>query len=189
MRVERRNRQWSVTPLAELHRRLGIPANYAQVRGLAVHTEPDPSELVDVGINDEGRPIRLVRPAAEAWARMRTAAARSHIELMAVSGFRSIARQTEIVQGKLAAGQTIEEILRYVAAPGFSEHHSGRAVDIGSPEHIELDEEFASTTAFGWLDAHAGRFGFHLSYPRGNPHGIGYEPWHWLWSASRVTHP
>ena len=32
-----------------------------------------------------------------------------------------------------------------------------------------------------WLRTNAPRFGFHLSYPRNNPHGIGYEPWHWCW--------
>jgi D-alanyl-D-alanine carboxypeptidase len=111
---------------------------------------------------------------------MRHAAARSDIELVPISGFRSIARQTEIFREKLAAGKRLEEILRYVAAPGFSEHHTGRALDIGSPDHIELDEDFARTGAFRWLASNAASFGFVMSYPRGNPHGIGYEPWHWF---------
>ena len=104
---------------------------------------------------------------------------------MAVSGFRSIARQTEIIRGKVADGQSLAEILRRVAAPGYSEHHSGRALDIGTTEHIELDEEFANTAAFQWLNQHGAEFGFTLSYPRGNPHGIAFEPWHWCWSAPR----
>ncbi|MES2697070.1 MAG: D-alanyl-D-alanine carboxypeptidase family protein, partial [Verrucomicrobiota bacterium] len=87
----------------------------------------------------------------------------------------------EIIRAKLVAGQSLEEILRYVAAPGFSEHHTGRAIDIGSPEHIELDEDFARTTAFAWLERRTPEFGFVMSYPRDNPHGIGYEPWHWCW--------
>ena len=33
-----------------------------------------------------------------------------------------------------------------------------------------------------WLASHAGEFGFSMSYPRGNPHGIVYEPWHWLYA-------
>lgn len=105
------------------------------------------------------------------------------VELLPLSGFRSIARQTRLIRAKLAGGQAIADILRTVAAPGYSEHHTGRAIDIGSPEHIELDEDFARTRAFRWLKAHAGRFGFSLSYPRGNPHGIAYEPWHWCWRA------
>ena len=167
--------------LSRLHLELGIPASYAVDRRLAPHFDAVETDLFDVGINDAGRPIRLIRPAAEAWVRMRQAAARNDVELIPVSGFRSIARQTDIFREKLAAGNRLEDILRYVAAPGFSEHHTGRALDIGSPEHAELDEDFAQTGAYRWLDSHAGEFGFTLSYPRGNPHGIGYEPWHWCW--------
>ncbi|NND57300.1 MAG: D-alanyl-D-alanine carboxypeptidase family protein, partial [Xanthomonadales bacterium] len=35
--------------------------------------------------------------------------------------------------------------------------------------------------AFAWLTAHAKQFGFRMSFPRGNPHGVAYEPWHWAW--------
>jgi D-alanyl-D-alanine carboxypeptidase len=31
---------------------------------------------------------------------------------------------------------------------------------------------------------HAGDHGFRMSYPRGNPHGISYEPWHWRWHGA-----
>ena len=34
-----------------------------------------------------------------------------------------------------------------------------------------------------------GEFGFHLSYPRDNPHGIAYEPWHWCWRAVNELAP
>ena len=170
--------------LTTLHRELGIPATYARDRRLVPHAEAAENELVEVGISEEGRPIRLVRLAAESWALMRLAAVRDDVELFAMSGFRSIARQTEIFRGKLAAGESVEEILYYVAAPGFSEHHTGRALDIGSPEHSELDEAFGDTGAFSWLDENAARFGFRLSYRRSNPHGIAYEPWHWCWSSS-----
>ena len=167
--------------LPELHADLGIPLAYAAERKLSLQPEPDLADLVEVGITEEGRSIRLIRPAAAAWAAMRETAARDDIELIALSGFRSIARQTEIIRGKLAAGHAMADILRYVAAPGYSEHHTGRALDIGSPDHLELDEQFGETDAFRWLARRAGQFGFTLSYPRDNPHGIGYEPWHWLW--------
>jgi D-alanyl-D-alanine carboxypeptidase len=170
--------------LTTLHRELGIPASYATDRRLEPHFEAREEELVEVGISDEGRPIRLVRLAAESWALMRHAAMKDDIELFALSGFRSIARQTEIFRGKLVNGQSVEEILRYVAAPGYSEHHTGRALDVGSPEHSELDEAFAETDAFQWLEENATVFAFTLSYPRNNPHGIGFEPWHWCWSEA-----
>ena len=171
--------------LAKLHRALGIPSRYAVDRKLAPHFEAAESDLVVIGQNEEGRPIRLARPAAEAWIRMHDAAARDRLELIPISGFRSIERQAEIIRDRLAAGAQLAEILRTVAAPGFSEHHTGRAIDIGSPEHIELDEEFARTAAFRWLERRAGDFGFGMSYPHDNPHRIAYEPWHWCWDREK----
>jgi D-alanyl-D-alanine carboxypeptidase len=114
---------------------------------------------------------------------MHAAAARDGVALLPLSGFRSVARQAGIIREKLAAGQSLAAILRLVAAPGCSEHHTGRAVDVGSAGAAKLDATFARTAAFRWLQQHAGRFGFRLSYPRKNVHGIAYEPWHWCWQA------
>lgn len=166
---------------------LGIPPDYAGTRDLQPQREA--RRVVSVGrAPGDGKLVRLAPRAAAAWHRMREAAAYHGIVLLPLSGFRSVARQTKLIRAKLAAGQTIDEILRTVTAPGFSEHHTGRAIDIGSPEHVELDEEFAHTAAFRWLEKRAPEFAFRLSYPRNNPHGIGYEPWHWCWhpSATRL---
>ena len=64
-----------------------------------------------------------------------------------------------------------------------NERDSGRALDITTPGFTALEEEFENSPAFAWLKKNARRFGFHMSYPRRNPHGIAYEPWHWSWSA------
>ncbi len=129
----------------------------------------------------DGTAIRLTPRAAMAWRRMQAAAERDGVALWALSGFRSVRRQTEIVRRKLARGDSIAEVLRVIAAQGYSEHHTGRAVDIGSPENASLEESFELTAAYRWLSRHAGKFGFTLSYPRRNPHQIAYEPWHWCW--------
>jgi zinc D-Ala-D-Ala carboxypeptidase len=67
------------------------------------------------------------------------------------------------------------------AAPGYSEHHAGRAIDVATPSSRPLEQEFESTDAFRWLAAHADAFGFRLSFPRDNRHGIAYEPWHYCY--------
>ena len=130
---------------------------------------------------DDGKIVRLSPHAASAWKRMKAAAAVENVSLLPLSGFRSVARQTVIIRSKLAAGESIESILGLVAAPGCSEHHTGRALDIGSPTNLKLEAGFARTREYRWLKANAHRFGFHLSYPKNNQHGIGYEPWHWCW--------
>jgi D-alanyl-D-alanine carboxypeptidase len=61
-------------------------------------------------------------------------------------------------------------------------------VDFTAPGFDALEETFERSPAFAWLQRNASRFGFALSYPRGNRHGIAYEPWHWCWRA-RVVSP
>jgi zinc D-Ala-D-Ala carboxypeptidase len=161
---------------------LGIPADYGAKRNLVAQIET--SSLVGVSGGAEGKEIRLDPGAAAAWEKMRAEAMGVGIVLVAISGFRSVRRQTEIIEAKLAAGESIDSILRVIAAPGFSEHHTGRAVDISVPGEPNLTEAFEMTTAFRWLGDHAGQFGFRLSYPRANVHGIAYEPWHWCYHAN-----
>jgi D-alanyl-D-alanine carboxypeptidase len=169
------------TPDSRYTTALGIPADYGRQRGLPHQLEAP--EFVSLGPNPGGREVLLLPAAAQAWTRMQASAREAAIELVAISGFRSVEHQAAIIRNRLAAGEKIEAILRLVAAPGYSEHHTGRAVDIGVPDAPPLTEAFAATPAFRWLEENAGRFGFTLSFPRGNPHGIAFEPWHWCLQA------
>jgi len=163
--------------LRELHEELGIPSDYGAAGGPPAFDEA--RELVDVGPNLVGRMQRLTPETARQWHAMVAAADRVGIRLLIVSGFRGVEYQAGLIRNKLEAGQGIEEILRVNAAPGYSEHHTGRAVDIATPGSRPLTEEFEDTDAFLWLTARAVEFGFSLTYPRDNPWGIAYEPWHW----------
>ena len=96
-----------------------------------------------------------------------------------MSGCRSVSYQADLIRRKLASGQDIQSILRVNAAPGFSEHHTGRAVDIATPGTRPLIAAFDLSGAFKWLQANAGAFGFRMPYGRGNRFGFEYEPWHW----------
>lgn len=167
--------------IAALHRDLGIAPDYGAARRLELQPEADERSLHTIATLADGRDVRLIPRAAEAWQWLRAAARGDGIALEPLSGFRSVARQAEIVRAKLAAGAALGEVLRVVAAPGFSEHHTGRAVDVGTPGEPPLEESFARTPAFAWLRRRAPDHGFALSFPAGNPHGIAYEPWHWCW--------
>lgn len=160
---------------------LGVPRDYGSTRHLRLQREP--ARLVPIGGDIHGRTQWLQSRAARALACMREAAARDHAELQIVSAFRSIEYQLGIVERKLARGLAMDEILRVSAAPGYSEHHTGRCVDLTAPGFAALEDEFENSPAFAWLTRNAADFGFTLSYPRDNPHGIAYEPWHWCWRA------
>jgi len=163
--------------LRELHKELGIPADYGKSGGPPVYGEA--AELVEVGPNLVGRMQRLAPAAARRWAAMVEAAAGDGVTLLIVSGFRSYEYQAGLIRKKINAGQSITEILAVNAAPGHSEHHTGLAVDIATPGSRPLTEEFEDSAAFRWLGENAYRFDFTMSYPRDNPWGIIYEPWHW----------
>jgi len=161
---------------------LGVPRDHGRTRKLARVREP--KLLAFIGLDTQNRPQWLTPLAARAWQRMHAAATRDGVTLQVVSAFRSIEYQLGIVRRKLERGQTIEQILKVSAAPGYSEHHSGRALDLTTPGCAALEEEFEHSAAFAWLRTNAQRYHFHMSYPRGNAHGIDYEPWHWCWSRT-----
>jgi len=145
---------------------------------------PEAEELVVVEVGDDSRDHRLTPEAATAWRSMRAAALADGVVIQIASAFRSIDRQVEIVREKLAAGASLADILSASAPPGYSEHHTGRAVDITTDGVAPFEVEFEQTPAFAWLSENAARFGFVLSFPPGNAHGYQYEPWHWRYEAS-----
>jgi zinc D-Ala-D-Ala carboxypeptidase len=172
----------AVLPMLALERRLallGLDRSYGDRTGLAL--VPEPVRLAFAGHDRYRRPLWLRAPVAHAWRRMRAAAATDAVTLDAISGYRSHAYQLGIFERKRARGLEVEQILAVNAAPGYSEHHGGTALDIGTPGEPPAEESFERTAAFAWLQRRAGEFGFVLSYPRGNSHGIVYEPWHWCW--------
>lgn len=156
---------------------LGGDPGLIERRGLPLFA--DASELVVAHISASGREHFLAPAAATSWIAMREAAASDGITLVMISGFRSFARQLDLVRAKVEAGESVDAVLEILAPPGCSEHHSGRAADIGTPGCEPLSENFESTDAFAWLEQRAGQFGFALSFPRDNPYGYRYEPWHW----------
>ena len=159
---------------------LGIDAEiYGRQTGMPAVAEP--VQLEYAGRDCFRRPLWLAYDAAKAWGRMQTAAAADEVRLQAISGYRSVHYQMGIFRRKSARGIALHDILAVNAAPGFSEHHSGRAIDIGTPGEPAAMESFEDTVAFAWLQGHAATYGFRMSYPRGNAHGISYEPWHWFW--------
>ncbi len=167
--------------VTHLNESLGIPEDYARSRRLPVQMEA--TRLVSIGHDIYGREQKMLAGAAVALRSMMKAAADDGIELQVVSAFRSVEYQCGIIRRKLDNGQDIDRILEVSAAPGFSEHHSGRAVDVTTPGYAVLEEEFESSEAFAWLTGRAGDFSFRMSFPRGNVHGVAYEPWHWAWTG------
>jgi len=172
------------TTIADTLALLGIaPANIA-ARALKAHAEA--TELMVAEVGADGREFLLQPNAAQAWRSMKIAAADDGVTILLGSAFRGVARQAEIIRENLGQGRSLENILTSIAPPGYSEHHTGRAVDIVSDDVPDIDEAFEGTAAYAWLAANASRFGFVMTYPRGNMDGYVFEPWHWCYHAPRT---
>jgi len=166
---------------------LGISSELILARGLQKCEEA--MSLVSAEVGVDGRNHLLVHAAALAWHQLKAAAQNDGITLYIVSAFRSIDRQAEIVRRKLEAGLAIEDILTICAPPGYSEHHTGRAIDVSTPGCHALEVEFDQTIAYVWLTKRAAEFGYYLSYPIGNTLGYQYEPWHWCYQDKINDNP
>ncbi len=145
------------------------------------------TDLVDAGLDLFNRPQKMTPQTFDAWCAMKAAAKSAGLELILVSAHRSIEYQCELIRRKLKEGRSIEDILQVNAIPGYSEHHTGRALDLHAGFDAPLELAFENHPAFRWLCDNAAEFNFHLSYPRDNPSGIDYEPWHWCFSTDRPS--
>jgi len=118
--------------------------------------------------------------------KMRNEAKKDGIYLVFLSGYRSINLQNDIFYSlKSIRNQEASERARVSAPPGYSEHSTGFAIDIGDATQRETDfeTEFENTDAFRWLIKHAAKFHFKLSFGKNNKY-IDYEPWHWRYEGS-----
>lgn len=129
--------------------------------------------------------MEVHQKTADSFSKMQKAAAKDGINLRIVSGFRSTQRQVKTFAKKFPNGDIkyatdseIKNRARWSAPPGYSEHHTGLAIDINSTE-----SSFADTKAFKWLKEHADEYGFEQSFKENNQQGVGFEPWHWRYQG------
>jgi zinc D-Ala-D-Ala carboxypeptidase len=141
------------------------------------YTEAPASELVSI---DGG--FRLRAAAAKKYRAMITAARSAGVNITTISAFRSISEQERLFfEVGAQRGQKPTKRAEVSAPPKHSEHHTGYAVDLGDSgvPSVNLNTTFDTTPAYKWLAANAARYGFELSFPKDNPQGVSYEPWHW----------
>jgi D-alanyl-D-alanine carboxypeptidase len=132
-----------------------------------------PADLVDVG---GGHQLRA--EAAAALDRMFADAAATGLRLDVDSAYRSyVYQQNTFASGVARLGEA--QALRGIARPGFSEHQTGLAADIGGGG-CEIEACFARTPEGRWVAANGYRYGFVIRYPDGaeGMTGYRYEPWH-----------
>ncbi|USR89822.1 M15 family metallopeptidase [Phormidium yuhuli AB48] len=163
----------------------GTSAENPNLLGHFPYEEAPPEDLRPI-VSDNT--IQLRAAAAEAYLEMEAAARADGVWLMPLSGFRSVEDQEYLFfEIKAQRGQVPSQRAAVSAPPGYSEHHTGYAIDIGDADvpATNLSPDFENTAAFKWLRENAAYFSFELSFPRDNPQNIMYEPWHWRFVGDR----
>jgi D-alanyl-D-alanine carboxypeptidase len=132
----------------------------------------------------------LDRPAAEAIERMILDAEADGICIVVVDGHRTEEEQQKIIERAKEKGEE-----KYAAAVGESEHHTGKAVDLGgcpmtdgvrddNAERLELRKPFEELPEYAWLQEHAAEYGYRQTYTKENEDrtGMPAEAWHWYYT-------
>lgn len=161
------------------------PVASTELLGHFAYSEAPQKELKPIVPNSG---IKLRKSAAQKFQAMVVAARAKRVTLVPISGFRSTATQQHLFfDVKAARGQVATKRATVSAPPGYSEHHTGYAVDIGDGRTpaTNLNPKFEKTRAFKWLSANAARFSFEMSFPKNNSQGVTYEPWHWRFVGDR----
>lgn len=134
--------------------------------------------------------IKLRTAAADSFQAMVQAAAADGVQLVPLSGYRSIEDQEYLFfQISADRSQTVSRRAEVSAPPGYSEHHTGYAIDIGDPNKpaTHLLPEFAETEAYAWLEDNAARYSFELSFEGKEEDTVVFEPWHWRFVGDRES--
>ncbi|MCQ2551885.1 MAG: M15 family metallopeptidase [Clostridia bacterium] len=161
-----------------------------KTHGLSDKYKPDDLVTVDrfvAGVgNNETHMLRKV--AADALNKMFDAAEAEGIELRLRTGFRSYSYQTSLYDSYVKKDGK-KEADTYSARPGYSEHQSGLACDLGGKSQgFALSYQFGETEEGKWVAAHAHEYGFIIRFTDGKTvdgkrmpgeiTGYVFEPWH-----------
>ncbi|SHO49575.1 M15 family metallopeptidase [Desulfopila aestuarii] len=139
-------------------------------------------KMIPVDHTRDSTHIYVVTETHRALVKLLEAAKEDGIVLRIESGYRSPGYQKKIFSRMLDEGRQFEDIIRYVAPPGYSEHALGTAVDF-----YPSNWEFARLPDYSWLQKHASQYGFTETYPEHNSKHYPWEAWHWTYHKETET--
>ncbi len=144
-----------------------------------------PNDLVEASLDYASESeIYLSRLAYNAFKEMSDAASREGYGIVINSAYRSYQDQQDISDLYLRAyGQ--EYVDKYIAKPGYSEHQTGLAMDIGS-RSVNI---FANSKEYGWMLENAYKYGFILRYSKRDENltGFRFEAWHYRYVGKEIA--
>ena len=148
-----------------------------------------PSDLVNLTLPTTQSNPQMRAPAADALTKLFSDATAQNIHLQVLSAYRSYDYQVNLYNNYVSRdGQAAAD--EYSARPGYSEHQTGLAVDIGAASGTcNLDQCFNATPEAQWLASNAYKYGFILRYTadKVDVTGYEYEPWHFRYVGTDLS--
>ncbi|MBT8354734.1 MAG: M15 family metallopeptidase [Desulfofustis sp.] len=154
--------------------RYQVPEPWTGNRQFPTSRNLDELKQIPTQYTHEGSEIYILAEAHPPLLEMLEQAHLDGIELKVESAYRSIHYQTRIFIRMLKQGRSFEDIVRYVAPPGYSQHMLGTAMDF-----YPSNWEFAETKLYRWLQENGAKFGFEETYSKNNRYRMPWEAWHW----------
>lgn len=134
------------------------------------------STIPEKYVLDPKREMQFHSSALTYLKRMLDRATSKGIDLRVSSAYRSFGTQSGLKASYLVTYGSGANA--FSADQGYSEHQLGTTVDLVASSTPYLTVDFEKSEAFAWLESNAYKYGFVLSYPKGNAY-YQYEPWHW----------
>lgn len=152
-------------------------AKYSKIFFLNENYYPTSLSVIDpIYIYNSNKPEQILTPVLPHLRSMLEAAKANGAELKIVSAYRSFTNQATLKTNyKVTYGTGAN---KFSADQGYSEHQLGTTIDLTTPSTTPTTLAFEKTAAYEWLTTNAYKYGFTLSYPKGNAY-YQYEPWHW----------
>lgn len=150
---------------------------YSKVYFLSENYTPPKLDNIDTDyLIDPAKPLQVLDDISKNLDDLLEDANRDGVQLRVLSAYRSFNEQKSIKSGYTV--QYGSGANAFSAEQGYSEHQLGTTVDFTTPVIKGAYTSFDTTTAYEWLAKNAYKYGFVLSYPKGNTYYV-YEPWHW----------
>ncbi len=137
---------------------------------------PDNLVELDDSCKVSGKSVKLVKEAADAFKKLSDAAKALEYNIIGMSGYRTYAYQ-ESLYNRYLQNDTKENVDTYSARPGYSEHHTGLALDVQT-DKVSFSN-FGQTSEYEWLMDNAHLYGFVIHYTEENRWITGYMPEEW----------
>ncbi len=160
---------------------------YSKVYFLNENYKPSGLEVIDAKYVSANKttPIEFHEVAWPFLQRMLEDAARDSLDIKVLSGYRSFKTQAELKSSyRVTYGAGTAN--QFSAEQGYSEHQLGTTLDFTTIKIGGSLAGFDQTPEFAWLQKNAYKYGFILSYPKGNKYYV-YEPWHWRFIGKELA--